>query len=184
MFDAGIVAWDAKRAFDSARPATAVPFLLRGQQIESWGGPGKGTIRMDGRNWVPYQSAQFPTPPFPEFVSGHSAFSASAAEVLRLFTGSDDFGATVTFPARSSKIEPGVTPGVMLTLHWKTFSEAADQAGFSRRLGGIHFRSADLAGRRVGRIAARQAWRRASSLWSGRFPEAGLQIDEEWNSPW
>ena len=35
VFDAGIVAWDAKRAFDSARPATTLPFLFQGQVIES-----------------------------------------------------------------------------------------------------------------------------------------------------
>ena len=43
IFDAGIVAWDAKRAFDSVRPATAVPYLFQGQRIQAWGGPGKGT---------------------------------------------------------------------------------------------------------------------------------------------
>lgn len=77
IFDAGIVAWDAKRAFDSVRPATAVPYVLQGQQIRVWGGPGKGTISMDGRFWVPYQLNTFPTPPFPEYISGHSTFSAA-----------------------------------------------------------------------------------------------------------
>ena len=43
IFDAGIAAWDAKRAFDSVRPATAVPYTFRGQEIEAWGGPGAGT---------------------------------------------------------------------------------------------------------------------------------------------
>jgi hypothetical protein len=167
IFDAGIVAWDAKRAFDSARPATALPFLFQGQVIESWGGPGKGTMAMDGRSWVPYQASTFPTPPFPEFVSGHSAFSAAGAEILRRFTGSDWFGDSVTIQAGASKIEPGITPATDITLHWKTFSEAADQAGFSRRLGGIHFKSADLAGRMVGRAVARKAWHKAASLWSG-----------------
>jgi hypothetical protein len=44
IFDAGIVAWDAKHAFDSVRPATAIPYTLQGQQIRAWGGPGKGRI--------------------------------------------------------------------------------------------------------------------------------------------
>jgi hypothetical protein len=108
IFDAGIVAWDAKRAFDSVRPATAVPHLFQGQQIQAWGGPGKGTVTMDGRFWIPYQLSTFPTPPFPEFISGHSTFSAAGAAVLRLFTGSDAFGDSVTLPAGSSKIEPGL----------------------------------------------------------------------------
>ena len=37
----------------------------------------------------------------PEHVSGHSTFSAAAAEVLQRFTGNDAFGATYTKPARS-----------------------------------------------------------------------------------
>src|SRR5205814_2330817 len=37
--DAGIAAWDAKRAFDSVRPVTAISFLFQGQQIRCWGGP-------------------------------------------------------------------------------------------------------------------------------------------------
>src|SRR5947199_2081177 len=81
IFDAGIVAWDAKRAFDSVRPATAIPFVFQGQQIRCWGGPGHGTVTTDGRDWTPYQSSQFPTPPFPEFVSLHSSFSAAGAEI-------------------------------------------------------------------------------------------------------
>jgi hypothetical protein len=167
IFDAGIVAWDAKRAFDSVRPATAIPFVFQGQEIRSWGGPGKGTVAMGGRYWAPYQPSQFPTPSFPEFISGHSTFSAAGAEILHLFTGSDEFGDSVTFPPGTSKVEPGITPVSSVTLYWKTFSAAADQAGFSRRVGGIHFKQADLAGRKVGRIVGHQAWVKAASLWSG-----------------
>lgn len=168
IFDAGIVAWDAKHAFDSVRPVTAVPYTFQGQQIRAWGGPGKGTVTMDGRFWIPYQRSTFPTPPFPEYNSGHSAFSAAGAEILRLFTGSDAFGASVTFPAGSSKIEPGLTPSNPVTLQWKTFTDAANQAGISRRYGGIHFKVGDLTGRAVGRIVGYQAWIKAESLWSGR----------------
>jgi hypothetical protein len=52
IFDAGIAACDAKRAFDSVRPATAVPYLLQDLQIQAWGGPGQGTISMDGQFWI------------------------------------------------------------------------------------------------------------------------------------
>ena len=167
IFDAGIVAWDAKRAFDSVRPATAVPYLFQGQQIQAWGGPGKGTVTMDGRFWIPYQLSTFPTPPFPEFISGHSTFSAAGAAVLRLFTGSDAFGDSVTFPAGSSKIEPGFTPSHAITLRWKTFTDAANQAGISRRYGGIHFKAADLTGRAVGQIVGYEAYIKAERLWTG-----------------
>ncbi len=40
------------------------------------------------------------------YVSGHSTFSAASAEVLRLFTGSDSFGGTVTIEAGTVGIEP------------------------------------------------------------------------------
>lgn len=166
--DAGIVAWDAKRAFDSVRPATAICFLFHGEQIRSWGGPGKGIVTMDGKDWVPYQPASFPTPPFPEFISGHSTFSAAAARVLKLFTGSDRFGDCVTFAPGTSVTEPGITPAAPVTLHWETFTAAANQAGISRRYGGIHFKPADLTGRAAGRVIGSQAWEKAVELWEDR----------------
>jgi hypothetical protein len=168
IFDAGIVAWDAKRAFDCVRPATAVPYVFRGQQIKAWGGPGRGTVTMDGRFWIPYQLNTFPTPPFPEYISGHSTFSAAGAAVLRLFTGSDTFGDSVTFPAGSSKIEPGLTPSSPVTLRWETFTDAANEAGISRRYGGIHFRAGDFTGRAVGQIVGYEAYVKAARLWNGR----------------
>jgi PAP2 superfamily len=167
LFDASIAAWDAKAAFNSVRPITAIPFLFAGQQIRCWGGPGAGVITTDGRNWIPYQAATFPTPPFPEFVSGHSAFSAAGAEILRRFTRKDAFGASVTFAPGTSKYEPGFSPKARLTLSWDTFSEAADEAGLSRRYGGIHFEAGDLAGRALGRLVGRQAWEHACDLWHG-----------------
>jgi hypothetical protein len=167
-FEASIVAWDAKRAFDSVRPATAICFLFHGQQIRSWGGPGKGTVTMDGKDWLPYQPTTFPTPPFPEFISGHSSFSAAAARVLELFTGSDRFGDCVTFAPGSSAVEPGITPAAPVTLKWDTFLAAANEAGISRRYGGIHFKAADLTGRAVGRVVGSQTWEKAEDLWEGR----------------
>jgi hypothetical protein len=167
IFDAGIAAWDTKRSFDSVRPVTAIPFLFQGQQIKAWGGPYQGTVTEDGSQWIPYQPSTFPTPPFPEYVSGHSAFSAAGAEVLRRFTHSDYFGASVTFPAGSSTIEPGATPAKDITLFWETFTDAANEAGMSRRYGGIHFEPGDLVGRATGRLVAIQAWKKAMTYING-----------------
>lgn len=167
MLDTGIAAWDAKRAYDSVRPVTAISLLYRGKKIRAWGGPGKGTLEMDGSQWLPYQLATFPTPPFPEYVSGHSAYSAAAARILTLWTGSEHFGESVTLPTGSSKIEPGVTPAKPVTLKWETFTEAADEAGLSRRYGGIHFARADLAGRQLGRLVADKVWPKAQSYFDG-----------------
>ena len=175
LFDTSVATWTAKHTFDSVRPITLVPYLFHGQQIHSWGGPFQGTVAMDGKSWKPYQLQHFPTPPFPEYPSGHSAFSAAAARILELWTGKPDFGASVIFPAGSSKIEPGVTPSKDTTLEWPTFAAAADQAGMSRRYGGIHFRSGDLAGRKLGRMVADKVWQKSSSLFSGSVSGSGTQ---------
>jgi len=175
MFDAGIVAWDMKRAYDSVRPITAIPLLFRGTTIRAWGGPGKGTIEMDGAWWRPYQPATDPTPPFPEYVSGHSTYSAAAARIPALFTGSDRFGAFATVAAGSSKIEPGITPAGPVLLRWETFTDAANEAGISRRYGGIHFKAADLVGRELGQAVATQVWTRVN----GYFDGSGKTIVED-----
>jgi hypothetical protein len=170
IFDAGIVAWDSKRAFDSVRPITAIRDLFKGQQVLAWGGPYQGTRLIDGAAWIPYQASTFPTPPFQEYSSGHSNFSAAGAAILRLFTGSDNFGNSVTFPAGSSKFETGAVPASPVTLSWATFSEGADQAGLSRRYGGIHFEQGDLDARATGRLAGEQAWAKALTYFNGTAP--------------
>jgi hypothetical protein len=168
LLDAGIAAWDAKRTYDSVRPVMAIEMLFKGKTIRAWGGPGKGTVEMDGSQWIPYQLATAPTPPFPDYVSGHSTYSAAAARILQLWTGSDRFGYSVTLAKSSSKIEPGITPREPVTLSWETFTAAADEAGMSRRYGGIHFRRADLAGRALGRAVADKVWARASEYFDGK----------------
>jgi hypothetical protein len=74
----------------------------------------------------------------------------------------------VTLPAGSSRVEPGAVPASDLTLSWSTFSDAADQAGISRRYGGIHFEQGDLDARATGRIAAGRVWDSAEEYWEGR----------------
>jgi len=178
LFDASIAAWDAKRAFDSVRPATAIPYLFTGVQIRSWGGPGKGTVTLDGADWKPYQPGTFPTPPFPEYISGHSTFSTAAATVLRLWTGDDKMLSSVTFAPGSSEIEPGVVPVRPVTLKWTTFSQAAEQAGMSRRYGGIHFRAADLIGQAVGHLVGVRAYEKALSYIDPQAVRSPLVVDD------
>lgn len=163
IFDASIAGWAGKRAYDFVRPVTAIHKLYTGQQITAWAGPGNGTGQIDGGDWQPYQAATVVTPPFPEFYSGHSVFSAAGAEVLKRFTGSDVFGASYTQPAGSSRVEPGQVPAAAVMLSWATFSDAADEAGLSRRYGGIHFVEGDLRGREIGRRIGRQAWHKAKA---------------------
>jgi len=171
IFDASICCWDNKRAFDSVRPITALRYLFHGQQVPAWAGPNQGARLIDGGDWFPYQPRTFPTPPFPGYSSGHSTFSAAGAEILKLFTRSERFGGSVSFLAGSSKVEPGAVPAQDLTLRWATFREAADQAGLSRRYGGIHFEQDDLDARIAGRLVARQVWARALRYFKGTGQE-------------
>jgi hypothetical protein len=168
MLDAGIAAWDAKRAYDSVRPVTAIRFLFAGKQVHAWGGRFKGPATFDGAEWQPYQGfTMAATPPFPEFVSGHSTFSAAGAEVLKRFTGSDKFGGSYVYEQGRSKIEPGLTPRSRLTLTWASFTDAAVQAGMSRRYCGIHFADADENGREIGRKVGERVWEKSLRLING-----------------
>jgi VCPO second helical-bundle domain len=178
LLDASISAWETKRFYDYVRPITAIHYLFAGSQIRAWAGPYQGTKLILGDEWLPYQVETLVTPPFAEYVSGHSTFSAAATEVLKRFTGSDWFGNEVTIAAGSSRIEPGAVPAADVTLHWPTFSAAADQAGLSRRYGGIHFAEGDLRGREVGRAVGLQAWMKARAYFN-RHEHCGRDCDDD-----
>jgi hypothetical protein len=94
--------------------------------------------------------------------------SSGSMVVLRAYKGwSDHFDQSVVFAPGSSKIEPGITPAQPVTLKWETFTEAADEAGMSRRYGGIHFLLADMNGRKLGRMVADRAWEKAQAYFDG-----------------
>ncbi len=163
VFDAGIATWEAKVFYDYVRPVRAVRSLgelgligefdadLGGFAIEAWAGPEQGTQTILATDFTTYQTpGSDPSPPFAEYTSGHSAFSAAGATVLELLSGSDAFGAGVTFAAGESRFEPGFTPQSEVTLAWETFAGAADEAGLSRLYGGIHFTEGDINGRTLG----------------------------------
>jgi hypothetical protein len=157
LLDASIAAWDVKRCADSVRPVTVIRFLMAGRVVRAWAGPGLGIKNIDGKDFRSY----LPTPAFGSYVSGHSAFSAAAAEILRLFAGSDACGESVTVLPGTSLVERGLTPATPVTLTWRTFSEAAGEAGMSRRYGGIHFEKDDVVGQELGRRVAREVWKQA-----------------------
>jgi hypothetical protein len=163
LLDAGIVAWDAKRAYNSMRPITAVRWVMEGVPIRAWK-PNEGSqVLMDGTEWRPF----LPTPPFAEYTSGHSTFSNAAVAVLRSFTGSDSFSfsATVAKGSIPSSIESGVpTKSITLssiTLSWTKFSQMAGSASLSRQIGGIHFQDGDLHARATGTTCGNTAYSKA-----------------------
>jgi hypothetical protein len=119
--------------------------------------------------WLPYQKANFVTPSFPGYISGHSTFSRSAAEVLAAITGSAFFpGGLGNFTAPSNtflKFENG--PSQTVQLQWATYFDASDQAGISRLWGGIHVSVDDLTGRVLGSRCGQQVWAQAKTYFDG-----------------
>ncbi len=119
--------------------------------------------------WMPYQKANFVSPAFPGYISGHSTFSRAAAELLASFTASPFFpGGLGTFTGPSNTFltfERG--PSRSVELQWATYFDAADQAGLSRLWGGIHVEVDDLTGRRVGHQCGQAAWALANRYFDG-----------------
>ncbi|MGB3191781.1 MAG: DUF6851 domain-containing protein [Limnoraphis sp.] len=155
---------EAKAYYDYTRPVRLVRELgelgligefneeLGGYAIVAWAGPEQGTQTILATDFITYQTpGSHVSPPFAEYVSGHSTFSASAATFLELATGSDSFGGSITFePGGLFWFEPGLTPQQEVTLAWETFSEASDEAGTSRLYGGIHFEDGELGNKYIG----------------------------------
>lgn len=156
--DAFIAAWDAKMHYDFARPYSLVHDYYQDQLIKAWGGPEKGMIQMKGKEWRPYSPDTFLCPPFPSYVSGHSCVSGACAEVLRLFTGSDNFGHEVKL-IPGALTEPENT-GDTVILKFPTFTKTADMAGISRVLGGYHIQADNFEGLNLGRKVAGEAWKK------------------------
>ncbi len=142
--------------------------------IRAWkGSPGaavvnKGVGWILAENWVPYQKPTFVTPPFPGYVSGHSTYSRTAAEVLTVITGSPYFPGGLgeyTFKANQYlSFEKG--PAADLTLQWATYYDAADESAISRIYGGIHGNIDDIPGRMIGQKIGRKAVAKANSIFN------------------
>ncbi len=163
MFDAGITCWKAKFHYDYIRPITAIR-NLGDVPILAWGGPDQGTKQILASEWHPYQKFSDPTPPFPEYTSGHSTFSSAWAEIMRTYTGSDFFGGSVEIADLAFEQGHFDPP---IVLFWPTFTAAAEEAGISRLYGGIHFMDANRYGISTGTLAGKTAWQRASGLFQG-----------------
>jgi len=108
LFDAFISCWDEKYRSNLVRPETVINKYV-------------------DENWVP----TLQTPPFPEYTSGHSVISRSAALMLTHLYGEQ-------FPYEDTvELEFGLPSRT-----YQSFLQASDEAAVSRIYAGIHFRPA------------------------------------------
>lgn len=164
VFDASIGAWDAKVCFDYCRPISVIHELDDNKEIDAWGGPCEGPTKMQGEGWNPYL---LETPPYAEYVSGHSAMMRAMADTVTWLCGTNAYGKEVTFPACSAEIEPACTPADELTLCWPTLHDAANEAGLSRQYAGTNFDMSDHRGHDLGEQVANWVCRKLRFYFEG-----------------
>ncbi len=179
IFDASIAAWDAKYAYDYVRPITAIR-ALGDTMISAWrprslsqalaySTPAAkehaeysvvfpaGLADAPAADWVPY----LPTPPFPSYISGHSAFTAAWARAMELATAKPDFNFKKTvrhlYVEQRELAEP-------ITLSYPTFAAAAEASGISRIWAGVHWPADNDRGQELGRKVGENVWRRAQQF--------------------
>ncbi len=119
--DAFIAAWGYKFQYNLLRPRMYIR-----QQLDP--------------TWEPL----IPTPPFPEYPSGHSTQSAAAATTITALLGATPF-------ADSTSVSLGHA-----VRRFASFDAASEEAGRSRVLGGIHYPIGNTAGRELGRCIGAQ----------------------------
>ncbi len=125
---------------------------------------------MLAQDWLTYQRKTFNTPSFPGYISGHSAFSRAGAEALTLLTGSSAFpGGFHHYTKQVNTLSNDLGPSAPVDLQWATYYDAADQAGLSRRWGGIHISEDDYSARIVGSKVGISAYTLAEKYWTGNI---------------
>src|SRR5207248_8336141 len=126
LMDAFICCWDEKYRSNRIRPETAI------------------------RKYIdPHWEPVLQTPPFPEYLSGHSVISSASAAILSHYFG-NSFSYT-----DSVEVSYGLPPR-----HFASFQQAAKEAAISRFYGGIHFMDAIenglTQGQKVGDLVVRK----------------------------
>jgi hypothetical protein len=116
LTDAFICCWNEKYRSNRIRPETAIRKFIDPE-------------------WKPFLQ----TPPFPEYVSGHSTVSGASSEILSHFFG-DNFNYK-----DSVEQDFGLPPR-----NFNSFRQAAREAAISRYYGGIHFMDANINGLKLG----------------------------------
>jgi hypothetical protein len=131
--DAAINCWNDKYHFDFWSPWNAIARGAEDQRSDT----------VADTTW-----AALLTAPYPDWVSGHNCLDAAHTSVLRMFFGDDPVGGP--FQITSTFVNPG-GPAVR---EFQTFSEPLAELIVARVWAGLHYRSADVEGQRLGRNVA------------------------------
>ena len=127
----GVIAfYDAKYTYNRWRPITAI------RSADADNNP----ATISDATWLPEVGKTAPDPSYP---GAHAVISAGGASVLRMFLGVNQFH----FPVTSE-----VVPGVVRT--FDSIGAAQQEASLSRVYAGVHFRTDEVAGDRLGRAIA------------------------------
>lgn len=121
LADAAIVAWNAKYQYQQPRPDDVI--------AEGFAANDGIEATVADPNWEPLLG---PTPPFPDYISGHSTFGGAWAGVMTHF-----FGENYKFTAVSQEL-------LGITREYDSFYDAAYDDAISRVYGGIHVREATI----------------------------------------
>ena len=157
-------------------------------KVKSWKGPDfindpemdiAGVDWILGTRWWPYQRPSFVTPPFAGYLSGHSAFSRAASEVLTLITNDAFFpgGIGIFDVAQNDFLVFEQGPTESFSLQWATYRDASDQTSLSRIWGGIHPPIDDIRGRIIGDKIGKEVFDFANTFFS-----TSLNTESESNS--
>ncbi len=159
-------------------------------KIKSWKGPNyiddpetdyAGVAWILAEDWWPYQRPSFITPPFAGYVSGHSTYSRTAAEILTYLTGDPFFpGGMGSFTAPQEDFlvfENGPSRDVIL--QWATYRDASDQCSLSRIWGGIHPPVDDIPGREIGIILGDKVIRNANFYFQGESQQEIFDVENK-----
>jgi hypothetical protein len=95
-------------------------------------------------SWPPF----IVTPCFPSYPSNHGSAGNGAAEVLRRLYGDDGLSIRLTNPA---------VPNIVL--QYTSFEQITDDISDARVYGGIHFRTDQVAGERLGRAVGKTVYK-------------------------
>ena len=179
MFVSSITAWNIKKKYMQSRPIQKIRLLNPEQLVTNF-----DSTDISNNLWKTFQQKNNQTPPFPDFISGHSTFSSSAAVIFERFFPeafskmnfipfSQEHGTMITSLLENNEyinnikmalIKTGsssvpettskIFPTCAIKLTFDSWRDIANYSGISRIYGGIHGGNANYTGLIIGETIA------------------------------